>query len=102
MRGKFKISSDPKDNGYQKGLASMVCKIFDWKSSGRGFDAQPNYQLGNELHMQIIRKFKRRKVDSFFGDHIWGVNLADMQPLSKYNKGIKYLLCAIHLLSKYV
>ena len=32
-------------------------------------------------------------------DNIWGVDLADMQSLSKYNKGIKYLLCAID--SKY-
>ena len=31
-----------------------------------------------------------------------GVDLAGMQPLSKYNKGIKYLLCAIDLFSKYV
>ena len=32
---------------------------------------------------------------------IWGVDLADMQLLSKYNKGIKYLLCAIDLFGKY-
>ena len=38
---------------------------------------------------------------SSFRDNIWGVNLADMQSLSKYNKGIKYLLCAIDLFSKY-
>ena len=31
-----------------------------------------------------------------------GVDLADMQSLSKYNKGIKYFLCAIDLFSKYV
>ena len=36
-----------------------------------------------------------RKVYSSFRDNIWGVDLADMQSLSKYNKGIKYLLCAI-------
>ena len=30
-----------------------------------------------------------------------GVDLADMQSLSKYNKGIKYLLCAIDLFTKY-
>ena len=32
---------------------------------------------------------------------MWGVDLADMQSLSKFNKGIKYLLCEIDLLSKY-
>ena len=43
----------------------------------------------------------RRQVYSSFRDNIWGVDLADMQPLSKYNKEIKYLLCAIDLFSKY-
>ena len=38
---------------------------------------------------------------SSFRDNIWGVDLADMQSLSKYNKEIKYLLCAIDLFSKY-
>ena len=38
---------------------------------------------------------------SSFKDSIWGVDLADTQSLSKYNKGIKYLLCAIDLFSKY-
>ena len=55
----------------------------------------------SELHKQIIQKFKRREVYSSFRDNIWGVDLADMQSLSKYNKGIKYLLCAIDLFSKY-
>ena len=79
----------------------MVFKFFDKKSSGSGVTTVPNYQLTNELHRQIIRKFKKRKVYSSFRDNIWGVDLADMQSLSKYNKGIKYLLCAINLISKY-
>ena len=97
----LKIANDPKYDGYQRGLASMVCKFFDKKSSGSGVAIEPNYQLANELHRQIIRKFKRRKVYSSFRDNSWGVDLADMQSLSKYNKGIKYLLCAIDLFSKY-
>ena len=96
----FKIGSDPK-YGYQRGLASMVYKFFDKKSSGSGIANEPNYQLANELHKPIIRKFKKRKVYSSFRDNIWGVDLADMQSLSKYNKGIKYLLCAIDLFSTY-
>ena len=32
---------------------------------------------------------------------IWGIDLVDMQSLSKYNKGINYLLRAIDLFSKY-
>ena len=95
----FEIASDPKYDGYQRGLASMVYKFFDKKSSGSGVAAtEPNYQLANELHKQIIRKFKKQKVYSCFTDNIWGVDLADMQSLSKYNKGIKYLLCAVDFL----
>ena len=79
----------------------MVYKLFDNKSSGSGIDAESNYQLANELHWQIIRQFKRRKVYSSFRNNIWGVDLTDVQPLIKYNKGIKYLLCAIDVFSKY-
>ena len=79
----------------------MVYKFFDKKSSGSGVDAEPNYQLANELHKQIIRKFKKRKVYSSFRDNIWGVDLADIRSLSKYNERIKYLLCVIDLFSKY-
>ena len=42
-----------------------------------------------------------RKVYSSFIENVWGVDLANMQSLIKYNKGIKYLLCAIDLFSKY-
>ena len=105
----FKIPSDSKYDGYQRGLASMVYKFFDKKSSGSGVAAslanksvtEPNNQLANELQKQIIRKFKKRKVHSSFKDNICGVDLADMHSLSKYNKGIKYLSCAINLFSKY-
>ena len=97
----FKIVIDLTYDGYQRGLSSMVYKFFDKKSSRSGVDAEPNYQLANELHRQIIRTFKRGKVCSSFRDNIWDVDLADMQSLSKYNKGIKYLLCAIDLFSKY-
>ena len=66
----FKIASDPKYDGYQRGLASMVYKFFDKKSSGSGID-ESNYQLPNELHKPIIEKFKKRKVYSSFKDNIW-------------------------------
>ena len=86
----FKIVSDPKYDGYQRGLASLVYKFFDKKSNGNGIANEPNYQLANELYKLIIRKFKKRKVYSSFRDNIWGVDLADMQSLSKYNKLISY------------
>ena len=75
----FKIGSHSKYDGHQRGLVSMVYKFFDKKSSGCRVDAEPNYQLANELQRQIIRKFKRRKVYSSFRDNIWGVDLGDMQ-----------------------
>ena len=66
----FKIKSYPKHGGYQRGLASMVYKFFDKKSSGSGVDAEPTCQLANELHRQIIRKFKKREVYSSFRANI--------------------------------
>ena len=97
----FKIASNPKYDGYQRGLASMVYNFFDKKSKGSRITNEFNYQLGNELHKPVIKKFKKRKVYSPFKDNIWGVDLADMQSLSRYNKGFKYLLRAIDLFSKY-
>ena len=43
----FKIASDPKYDGYQRGLASMVYNFFDKKSSGSGIINEANYQLAN-------------------------------------------------------
>ena len=57
--------------------------------------------LADELHKPVIKKFNKRKVYSQFKDNIWGVDLADTKLLSKQNKGIKYILCAIDLYSKY-
>ena len=88
----FNIASDPKYDGYRRGLASMLYKFFDKKSSGSGITNEPNYQLAEELHKPIIRTFKKRKVYSSFRDNIWGVDLVGVQSLSKYNKRIKYLL----------
>ena len=98
----FDIANDLKYDGYQRGLASMVYKFFDSKVSGSGAKLIPqNKQLANELHKPIIRKFEKRKVYSTFKDNVWGVNLADMQLLSKYNKGIRFLLCVIDIFIKY-
>ena len=46
----FKIASDPKYDGYQRGLASMVYQFFDKKSSGSGVVNESNYQLADKLH----------------------------------------------------
>ena len=54
-----------------------------------------NEQLDEELHKTIIKKFKKRKVYSTFRDNICGADLADMQLISKFNKGFRFLLCVI-------
>ena len=79
----------------------MVYKFFDKKSIGSGIKKDSSSILANDLHKPIIKKFDKRKVYSQFKDNIWGVDLADMQSLSRKNKGIKYLLCVIDLYSKY-
>ena len=94
----------------------MIYKIFDKKSTaepsslertGSGFKKSKNTTkpssstMADELHKPVIKKFEKRKVYSQIKDNIWGVDLADMQSLSRKNKGIKYLLCAIDLFSKY-
>ena len=118
----FNIAKDPKYDGYQRGLASMVYKFFDKESAslidkstkGSGVTAVPsakhvntkiapqNQQLAEELYKRIIKKFEKRKVHAAFKDNIWGADLADMQLLSRYNKGIRFLLCVINIFSKYV
>ena len=116
----YDIASNPKYDGYQRGLASMVYKFFDSKVApldkktmsdkvNAKHTAKPsslermgnNKILAEELHKPVIKKFNKRKVYPQFRDNIWGVDLADMQSLSKKNKGIKYILCAIDLFSKY-
>ena len=103
----YDIASNPEYDGYQRGLASMVYKYFDKKSTRSRFKKLKNTTkpsssiLADELHKPIIRMFDKRKVYLQFKDNISGVDLADMQSLSRKNKGIKYLLCAIDLHSKY-
>ena len=114
----YNIASNPKYGGYQRGLASMVYKFFDKKSMGSGIarsflkrvtkdTAEPSSLersssiLADELHKPVIKNFEKRKVYSQFKDNIWGIDLAEMQSLSRKNKGIKYLLYTIDLFSKY-
>ena len=95
----YDIASSPEYDGYQRGLASMVYKFFDKKSTakpsslermGSGVKklkdtAKPSSLerssliLADELHKPVIKKFNKRKVYSQFKDNIWGADLADMQ-----------------------
>ena len=55
-------------------------------------------ELTEELHKPNIKKIKKRKVQSPFIDNIWGADLADMQLISKFNKGICFLLCVFDIM----
>ena len=83
----FNIAKNPRYDGYQRELASMVYKCFDKKSSGSGrpscsalriINNKQNVEVAKELHKPIIRNFKQRTVYSGFKDNIWGTDLADM------------------------
>ena len=69
------------------------------KTSGGGIknESISNKELAEELHKPIIRNFNKRKVHSPFIDNIW-----NMQLISKFDKGIRFLLCIIDVYSKYV
>ena len=99
----FNIAKNPIYDGCQRGLASMVYKFFDKKfaSSGFNIEVKPNEQLAEELHKPIIKEFKKRTVYSGSKDNIWGADLADMQLISNFNKGFRFLLCVIDIFSKY-
>ena len=99
----FNIAKNPKYDGHQRGLASMVYKFFDKKSKGSGFniEVKHNEQLAKELHKAINRNFKKRTVYSGFKYNIWGADSADTQLISKFKKGFRFLLCVIDIFSKY-
>ena len=73
-------------------------KTMSGKGTGKNKSLETRFGrkiLAEELHKPVIKKFNKRKVYSQFRDNIWGVHLADTRSLSKKNKSIKYLLCAI-------
>ena len=97
----FNIAKDPNYDGYERGLATMVYKFFDKKTAGSGISSTPqNEQLAEELHKPIIKKFTKRKLYSTFKDNNLGADLADMQLISKSNKGFRFLFCIIDIFNK--
>ena len=60
-----------------------------------------NQALARKLHKLIIRKFGKRKVYSSLRENIWGADLANMQLVSKHDKGFQFLLYIIDIFSKY-
>ena len=96
----FNIAKNPKYDGYQRGLSSVVYKCFDKRSTGSGVgnnEIKQTLQLAEELHKPIIRKFKKRKVCSGFKDNILGADLADMQLISKLDFNYVLLISLINM-----
>ena len=99
----FNITKSLKYDGYQRDLDLMVYKIFDKKSFRATFKKEniTNQELAKELHKPIIKKFQKWRVYSPFIDNNWGADLADVQLIRKFNKGIRFILCVIDIFSKY-
>ena len=97
----FNIAKNPKYDGYQNGLASMVYKCFDKKRFVEQLKIISNKKLAEELHKPINRKFKKRKGHSPFINNICGSDLADIQLVRKFNRGFRFLLCVFDICSKY-
>ena len=87
----FNNDENPKYDGYQRGLASLVYKFFDKKSASlpdksvsgscvANNEIKQSLKLAKELHkeLHIIRESKKRKVYSGFRDNIWGTDLTDV------------------------
>ena len=103
----FNIAKNPKYDEYLLWFINFFDKkstfLTDKSVSGSGINTEVkhNEQLAKELHKPIIRNFKKRTVYSGFKDNIWGADLADVQLISKFNKGFRILLCVVDVFSKY-
>ena len=92
--------NNPKYDDYQRGVASLVYKRFEKKSSatgankfvGSGVKSEiiSDQQLAEELYKGTITKFEKVKLDSPFIDNIWGADLSDMQLISTFDKKLVF------------
>ena len=97
----FNIAKNPKYDGYQTGLASVVYKLFDKKISDSGIENEyiSNQESAEKLHKPVIRKFKKREVHPPFVDNTWAADLANMQLKSKFDQRMCIILCVIDIFS---
>ena len=85
----FNLAKNLRHDGYQSVLASMVYKFFDQKTAGGvAKNDMQNKKSAEELHNQ----FEKRDVHPSFIDNIWCADIADMQLLSKFSKGIRFFI----------
>ena len=94
----YEIAINPKNDRYQRRLASMVYTCVNKKT---GLTESINEEQAKELHKPMIKKFKRKLVYARFKNNIWGADLAEMGSLSSKYLGVKYLLCAKDVFFKY-
>ena len=90
----YKIFVNPKYDGYQRGLASMVYKLSDKKSRS---GASVSEDLVQELHKPVIKKSKRNNVYARFKNNNLTADLTETGSLSFKNWGFKCLLCDIYI-----
>ena len=95
---------NPKYDGYQKRLASLVYKLFDPSKIESG----PRSKVRTNVNKVLAQKFnqwlknsKKEKCMQGFKDNIWAANIAKLGSLSSMNRGVKYLLCVIDVFTKY-
>ena len=99
------IAKNPKYDGYQRGLAYMIYKFFDKKSAGSGITTFANkFATKNQITQNRLKDYTNQLLENFkknsaFKDNIWGAYLPDMQLISKFSKGIRFLLCIIDIYS---
>ena len=81
----------------------MVYKFCNKKSkrSSVNIETEPNEKSAKESSKPIVINFQKRTAYSGFKDNIWGTDFADIQLISKFDKGFRLSLCVIDILSKY-
>ena len=100
----FNIAKNPKHDGCKRGLTLMVYIFFGRRTSNEHLRTRANSEnkhssnLAEKLHKPITRKFEKLKVPSSFIDNICGAELVDMQLISKFNKGFRFLLSVIDII----
>ena len=97
----FNIAKNQKNDGFQRGLPSMVYKFFDKKISGSGIKNYVKQRVSWRINKPFVKKFNKREVHSSSIDNIWVDDFADMQLISKFNKWIRFLIYVIDIYSKY-
>jgi hypothetical protein len=94
MDSKYYNISAPASYG---GLSKLKPNGYTKKEVREWLQSQDTYTL----HNQTRRRFTRRRVVVYGIDHQWQADVVDLATLYSNNKGFKYLLTYIDVLSRY-